>query len=161
MAEIAELGAKIKENEAAQAETTSIRQKENEQFMAETTEMKDVLRALGRAIVVLCDGVKKDSFLQEATGARLAVSAVVKALPITATTKFRDVSLLREFTSLHAGTQYTPQSASIQGILKDMFDTFSGDLEEFIAEKHQELAEMKELVAEKEKQTGGSRYHDC
>jgi len=67
---------------------------------------------------------------------------------------------------VHAGTKYTPQSASIQGILKDMFDTFSGDLEstteeeakrnknfeEFIAEKQQELAEMKELVAEKEKQ---------
>jgi len=166
MAEIAELAEKIKENEAAQAEATSIRQKENEQFMAETTEMKDVLRALGRAIVVLRDGVKKDSFLQEASGARIAVSAVVKALPITATAKFKDVSLLREFTSVHAGTKYAPQSATIQGILKDMFDTFSGDLEstteeearrnmnfeEFIAEKQQELTEMKELTATKEKQ---------
>jgi len=166
MAEIAELTAKIKENEAAQAEATSIRQKENEEFMAETTEMKDVLRALGRAIVVLRDGVKKDAFLQETSRARSAVSAVVQALPITAAAKFNGMSLLREFASAHAGAKYTPQSASIQGILKDMFDTFSGDLEstteleakrnknfeEFIAEKQQELSEMKELVSEKKQQ---------
>jgi len=166
IAEIAELGQKIKENEEAQAEATSIRQKENEQFMEETTEMKDVLRALGRAIIVLRDGVKKDSFLQESSGARSAVSAVVRVLPITKAAKFKDVSLLKEFVSVHAGTKYTPQSASIQGILKDMFDTFSGDLEstteveakrnkhfeEFIAEKQQELTEMKELVAEKKQQ---------
>merc|ERR1719444_430629 len=166
IAEIAELGQMIKENEAAQAEATSIRQKENEQFMEETTEMKDVLRALGRAIIVLRDGVKKDSFLQESSGARSAVSAVARVLPITKAAKFKDVSLLKEFVSVHAGTKYTPQSASIQGILKDMFDTFSGDLEstteveakrnkhfeEFIAEKQQELTEMKELVSEKKQQ---------
>merc|ERR1719359_805010 len=63
-----------------------------------------------------------------------------------------------------ARAEYAPQSASIQGILKDMYDTFSSNLEDdtqteatknrnfeaFIAEKAKEMIKAKEVKAKKE-----------
>jgi len=71
-------------------------------------------------------------------------------------------SLLMEFS--HGGSRYAPQSATIQGILKDMYETFVTDLESatmteatqnrefetFISIKAEELAELEEVKATKE-----------
>merc|ERR1719395_186922 len=65
---------------------------------------------------------------------------------------------------MKGGASYAPQSATVQGILKDMYETFSADLEsatneeatknrlfeDFIATKQQELIELKETKAKKE-----------
>lgn len=166
MSEIEEFTTKIKENEAAQAEATAIRQKENEEFMAESTEMKEVLNALGKAIVILKEGTKGLSFLQEESRARAAVTTVIEALPSAAIIKPKTSALLREFATIKGSAKYAPQSMTIQGILQDMFDQFSGDLEtsteeegkknrqfeDLIAEKMKELLEMKELMAKKEQE---------
>merc|ERR1719316_2001716 len=72
--------------------------------------------------------------------------------------------MLSEFAKNGASVGYAPQSASIQGILKDMYDTFSTNLEDdtqteasknrvfedFIAEKQTEQLNMKKVKAKKE-----------
>jgi len=166
MSEVADLMKKIQENEEAQAEATAIRQRENEEFLAESTEMKEVLKALGNALVVLKNGIKQDSFIQQGSRARASIAAVVDALPSAFMPRFRNVGLLREFAAFHAGTKYTPQFASIQGILQEMYDTFSSDLEstteaeakknkdfeELLAGKQEALLDMKDQVAKKEQE---------
>jgi predicted nucleic acid-binding Zn-ribbon protein len=172
-AEIAELTEAIRKNEEAQAEATTIRQKENAQFVAETDEMKQALAALEKAIIVLRDATKAKpqqptALLQRDTAAEgwsravAGVNAAIHALPVRAPLSSKQVSLLTEFVS--GSDSYAPQSATVQGILKDMYDTFSSDLEaamqeeasknrvfeDFIATKQKELIELKATKAKKE-----------
>jgi len=153
MSGVADLMTKIKENEDAQEEATSIRQKENEQFLAESTEMKEVLKALGNALVVLKDG----SFIQQGSRARASIAAVVDALPSAFMPKSKDVALLRKFAALRGGAKYTPQFASIQGILKEMYDTFSSDLESTTEAEAKKNKDFEELLAAKQKELGKMR----
>merc|ERR1719379_3196489 len=74
------------------------------------------------------------------------------------------ISMLSEFAKNGARVEYAPQSASIQGMLKDMYDTFSSNLEkdtqteatknrvfeDFIATKMEESNEMKATKLKKE-----------
>jgi len=167
--EIAELKESIRKNEEAQAEATAIRQKENEAYQAETAEMKQALAALEKAVTVLSDATKPaPALLQENAGssawhrASLSVRAAVAAIPAKADLSSQQMSLLSEF--MQAGAKYAPQSGTVQGILKDMYDTFSADLEsttqaeasknrlfeDFMATKQEELIKLKETKAKKE-----------
>lgn len=166
MAEIEELTQDIKANEEAQADATALRQKENGEYMAQTTEMKQVLAALEKAIIVLREGTKPSSFLQQGTAANLAVKAVIEALPVSASLKPEHAALLGEFAEMREGGKYAPQSWTVQGILRDMYDTFSEDLEStteteadrnrkfeiFIHAKVQDLKAIKEEKVKKETQ---------
>ena len=159
-AEIAKLSSKIKKNLEMQEEATNVRSKENEEFTAATTEMKEVLTALEQAITVL----KKEnerSLLQtsahvSATAAQAsALKNVLQKLPSLTLLKAEQLSLLQNA----AKSGYAPQSESIQGILGNMYDTFSNDLqdttqqeaksnreyEKFIENKQEELAEMEKI----------------
>ena len=174
-AEIVELTEAIRKNEEAQADATAIRQKENSQFMAETDEMKQALAALEKAIHVLRDATKpkpqpQTALLQRNSAAAgwgkavAGVSAAIQALPARAPLSPKHMSLLSEFVA--GGAAYAPQSATVQGILKDMYDTFSSDLEsameseasknrlfeDFIATKQKELIELKATKVKKEAQ---------
>merc|ERR1719443_1200185 len=51
-----------------------------------------------------------------------------------------------------AKASYSPQSATIMGILKDMYDTFAADLEKSNAEESAAQKAFEDLVAEKQKQ---------
>merc|ERR1719353_828850 len=51
-----------------------------------------------------------------------------------------------------AKASYSPQSATIMGILKDMYDTFSADLEKSNQEESAKQKAFEDLIAEKEKQ---------
>merc|ERR1719375_2178677 len=176
-AEIAELKEAIVENEKAQAEATAIRQKENAAYQAESTETMQALAALEKAITVLFDATKPEkeppALLQRASvvssveaqaRATHAVRAALAAIPAKAALAPQQLSLLSEF--MKGGAGYAPQSATVQGILKDMYETFSADLEsatndeatknrlfeDFIATKQQELIELKETLAKKEEE---------
>jgi len=129
ISEIEETVQAIKANEEKQAQLTAIRQKENALYMTETAEMKEVLVALERAIIILRDGKKESSFLQQGTTASSAVKAVIEALPVVAALKPKQAALLSEFAAANEGSKYAPQSVTVQGILRDMYDTFSADLE--------------------------------
>jgi len=166
--EIEQLEADIKDNEKAQAEATALRQKENAAFVAETDETKQAIAALEKAILVLVAGSKPSALLQQRSsaeaGAALALRNVVAAMPVSKTLKPQQVALLDEFLNSDAGAKYTPQSSTVQGMLKDMYETFATDLmvdtaaeatantnyENFIATKVAELKKMQEIKKEKE-----------
>jgi len=162
--EIDELQQNMQANREAQAEATSIRTKENTAYMAESTEMKEVLAALEKAIIVLRDGTKPTSFLQQGTTASNAVKAVIEALPTFVELKPKHAALLGEFAKVGEGEKYAPQSWTVQGILGDMYDTFSANLESatdtestrnrdfetFIADKTTQLQAMQNETAIKE-----------
>merc|ERR1719440_564243 len=89
---------------------------------------------------------------------------MINALPSRVSLNADQISMLSEFAEHGASAEYAPQSDSIQGILKDMYDTFSTNLEsdtqteakknrdyeDFIAEKQKEMIELKEVKAKKE-----------
>jgi regulator of replication initiation timing len=133
--EIAELEAHIKEIVEEQEELTTIREKENAAFQAEAAETKEALAALQDAINVLVAGTIKNtpkgaSFQQNAEllQSRSAVAKVLTVLPTTLKSlPVTQISLLSEFSKATSG--YAPQSATIQGMLVDMYATFSKDLE--------------------------------
>mmetsp|Transcript_52473 Transcript_52473/g.96666 ORF Transcript_52473/g.96666 Transcript_52473/m.96666 type:complete len:730 (+) Transcript_52473:80-2269(+) len=130
-AEIAELASQIADTEAAMDEATNLRSKENSAFMAESAEMKDALSALQSAVTVLLKATLPgaSSFVQQEAQAqsRTAVRAVLSALPSRVDLSADRVSMLSTFAG--AGGGYAPQSATIQGILSDMYTTFAADLE--------------------------------
>eukprot|EP00928_Gymnodinium_smaydae_P037673 TRINITY_DN26112_c0_g1_i1.p1 TRINITY_DN26112_c0_g1~~TRINITY_DN26112_c0_g1_i1.p1 ORF type:complete len:745 (-),score=268.53 TRINITY_DN26112_c0_g1_i1:39-2177(-) len=172
-AEIQTLLADIKDNEEAQATATTIRQKENAAYAAESAEMKQALEALERATKVLQGAMP--SLLQNGAGAATAAArreaaaslqAVVAALPAVGSPggveTLRQTALALAQDSAH----YSPQSATIQGILQEMYKTFSVDLEsktsseatsnknyeKLMSTKQEELAQMQASVAKKETQ---------
>merc|ERR1711920_971168 len=113
----------------AQAEATALRQKQNSEYMAATTEMKQALAALEKAILVLKEGTKMSSaFLQQGAGAA-AMRTVINALPSSINLKPDQLSLLNEFAQSGGAAKYAPQSWTVQGILRDMYETFAKDLE--------------------------------
>jgi len=133
-AEITELAKKIKDSEEEQESLTAIRSKQNAAYQAESAETKQALAALQQAIKVLAQattpGAKKaDALLQEDSElkSRDAVKAALSLLPTSASISPKHMSALSEFATAKHG--YSPQSASIQGILGDMYTTFSSDLE--------------------------------
>jgi hypothetical protein len=90
------------------------------------------------------------------------VKSVVEKLPTSVTLEPKQLSLLAEFAT--GGSAYAPQSMTVQGILRDMYDTFSNDLESatvteatsnrdfenFIATKMKELLQDKATKVKKE-----------
>eukprot|EP00401_Gymnodinium_catenatum_P036341 CAMPEP_0117576396 /NCGR_PEP_ID=MMETSP0784-20121206/62774_1 /TAXON_ID=39447 /ORGANISM="" /LENGTH=735 /DNA_ID=CAMNT_0005375643 /DNA_START=50 /DNA_END=2254 /DNA_ORIENTATION=+ len=129
-AEMAQLKKEMDANQEQQAELTAIRQRENAAYVAETTEMKEALAALQKAIVVLRDAT---TLLQQGGGASVstataAVRAVMQALPTTTRLKPDQLAVLTQLASA-GGAKYSPQSWTVQGILQDMYATFSSDLE--------------------------------
>lgn len=156
--EIAKLQKEIRENEEDQAKSTSIRQKENTDFQQEKAEMEQTLNALERAVKVLSGAGTGKSFVQLNSHDKSTIEAALSLAEVPR----NNVALIRQF--MKSG--YAPQSASIQGILKDMYTTFATNLEEDtqvefekqtafekkIALLQEELASMKEQVAKKQAQ---------
>lgn len=133
--EIAELTQKIKDNEEQQETLTALRSKQNAAYSALSSETQQALGALQQAIKVLAEatapGAKKaDALLQEDSElqGRDAVKAALSVLPMSASVLPKHLSVLSEFTK--AKHRYSPQSATIQGILGDMYTTFASDLED-------------------------------
>lgn len=130
-AEIAELTENIRVNGEMQAEQTAIREKENAAYTAETAEMKEALVAMEQAIIVLKDATARalvqTSDAVSSAKAAAATARVIQALPMKAALSPKRLAQLTSFAQVKEG--YAPQSESIQGILGDMYDTFSADLE--------------------------------
>lgn len=160
--EIKGLAQDIKENEKKQAEQTSIREKENTAFMAEKVELESAIGALEKAITVLKAATGGSSFLQ--TSAMLEV--VSKIAEASSHVKLSDsqMSFLAEVSDHKGSNSYAPQSATIQGILADMYTTFSNNLqtstadeatahrnyEDLMATYQSELITLQETVVKKE-----------
>merc|ERR1719460_3064219 len=74
-----------------------------------------------------------------------AVKSVLERLPSASHVSDSTMSLLSEFTSAKAG--YAPQSATIQGMLADMYLTFSDDLESSTNDEANKNSQFEELYA--------------
>jgi predicted nucleic acid-binding Zn-ribbon protein len=128
-AEIEKLSADIKANEEEQEKLTSVRSKENAAWQAESEETKQALAALQEAIKVLTKATTgKTGLLQIRQQVTMnAVRNVINKMPSNAALPAKHLNLLSEFLTAKDG--YAPQSATIQGILSDMYTTFSKDLQ--------------------------------
>jgi len=142
--DIHHLSKSMSENQAAQDAATAIRTKENTAYMAEKTEMETTLSALQRAIEVLSGAGTKTSMIQTVASDTLlsvakGVDKIVTKMPnIDRLLSPKQLKLIRTFAKDPAefydqkaekAASYNPASSTILGILKDMYDTFSMDLE--------------------------------
>jgi hypothetical protein len=130
-AEIAQLRKEIKENNEYRSKITAVRQKENADFSQEKAEMEQTLNALERAIGVLSGaGTQEKSVAEEDLEKNrftmLQVKDTVRTAASVANLSRKDAALVQQF----LGSEYNPQSATITGILKDMYNTFASTLEE-------------------------------
>merc|ERR1719405_355048 len=145
-AEIAELARNMETNRREQAEATAIRAKENGSYNDNKALMEQTMNALQRAIEVLSGAGTKTALLQmdkprdELTLLRTAaaVHEAVKHMPADHQLSPKQLSMLSSFTADPAEfydqkaqqkESYSPASATIQGILKDMYDTLAMNLE--------------------------------
>jgi len=163
--EIKGLAEDIKKNQDQQEEQTSIREKENSAFMAEKTELESALSALGKAVKVL-GAATGASFVQTSKWASTMSDLVSKMSQASLTLKLseKQISLLNELSGNKESSSYAPQSATIQGILSDMYTTFSKNLqtstsdeakahrnyEDLMATYHKQLATLQETLVKKE-----------
>jgi len=165
-AEIKELAADIRENEAAQESAKAIRSKENAAYIAERTEMEQAINALERAITVLKGATTAPASLRQTRAdiekwsmALAALRETIGRLPPKTAPDAKHVAMLTQL-----GSGYTPQSATVQGILSDMYSSFSETLqrlssdeatkhrshEDLMATYHKELATLQETIVKKE-----------
>eukprot|EP00746_Dinoflagellata_sp_MGD_P154931 gnl/MRDRNA2_/MRDRNA2_85125_c0_seq1.p1 gnl/MRDRNA2_/MRDRNA2_85125_c0~~gnl/MRDRNA2_/MRDRNA2_85125_c0_seq1.p1 ORF type:complete len:717 (+),score=279.55 gnl/MRDRNA2_/MRDRNA2_85125_c0_seq1:82-2232(+) len=179
--EIAQDSLEINDNQQAQDEATGIRQKENAAYMAEKTEMETTLNALQRGIEVMSGAGTKTALLQASPMDEMTLLSVaagvhqaIKMLPNDHVISSKELALVSNFAKDPAefydqkaekAASYNPASATIMGILKDMYDTFSMNLEkatevEAVAQKNYESLigvkenEMATLVDARKKKEG-------
>merc|ERR1719353_384726 len=163
--EIAELEASIAEANEAMAKATKIREKENSDYQEEKAYMETTLSSLHAAIEVLGGaGTKKMMLLKAASMVRTAILDSPKLDALSADklrlmkTFFEDpVAMIQEPVDYYdqkaqAKASYSPQSATIMGILKDMYDTFGADLEKSNQEESDKQKAFEDLIAQKQKQ---------
>jgi len=152
--EIADLTENINANEEEQEELTAVREKQNAAWQAESAEVKQALAALQTAITVLASATApkaetRDSvgLIQESERLRMkyAVKSVLDTLPSNIGLPPTRMALLSEFTSAESG--YAPQSATIQGMLGDMYLTFSNNLESATLDEANQNADFEEIYA--------------
>lgn len=138
--EITETESTIAKTKDERATAITIRSKAHGEWVAETDESKQAIAALVKAIEILVDGTAP-SFLQgEVSKEHTAVQMALQVLPQRAKVDRGQVALL----SSALEGKYAPQSMTIQGILKDMFDTLAKSVEsatrdEAIAQRNHDL----------------------
>jgi len=153
-AEIAEATEEIQANEQEQESLTAVRQKQNGAWAAESDEVKQALAALQKAIKVLASATtlnQEGSALIQSTQemqSKSAVNNVLAKLPSTVGLPPARMALLSEFVSSAAG--YAPQSATIQGMLGDMYLTFAANLESDTSEEASRNHDYEKLHAQLE-----------
>merc|ERR1719181_1997641 len=163
---IAELQGYIAEANDAMAQATKIREKENSDYQQEKAYMETTLTSLHQAIEVLSGAGTKGGvgFLKVVSKVRSALLDSPRLDMLSdekarlLKTFFEDpLSLLQDPVDYYdqkaqAKASYSPQSATVTGILKDMYDTFSADLEKSNQEESAAQKSFEDLIAEKQKQ---------
>jgi len=142
----------IQDTESKKAQETTIRMTQNGKYMKMDPESKTGIESLERAIAVINKATSKMSGAvggadskagkpmaavqlshtdaEAATQAMSAVQSVLENIPLDVTLDTDHVSLLSEFVSSGDLTKYAPQSATIMGILTDMYTTFTKNLQD-------------------------------
>merc|ERR1719156_5476 len=137
--------------------------------MSEKAEYEEAIDALERAIKVLSGAGTKTGLLQgghaTSQAARMkavnSVRSVVRALPMNANLGSEKLAAIESFmqvafepTAQDASASYAPQSATVQGILKDMYDSFTTDLEALTQTEATKQKDYEDLTAGLVKEKG-------
>jgi len=149
--EVLQLKADLKQHKAdraaakaAVAEATAIREKEAAEFATLSSEYKTNIAAMQKAIAALEKGMT--GFLQTSAASYLRKLAQSDSIAED------NREVLTEFLSQGSNSEYAPSSGQIVGILKQMLDTMSADLEEATATEEAAIKDFDALVAAKTKQ---------
>lgn len=148
--EIAGLIQDIKSNQEQQDEATSIREKESTAYMAERAELEQAIAAMEKGIAVL-SAATNPSFVQTSTWAS-AMSEIVAKVAIPSLSSKVDEKQLAALAQLSSKNSYAPQSATIEGILSDMYTTFTKNLQSSTAEEAKSHRNYEDLMATYQKQ---------
>merc|ERR1719163_2572782 len=168
-AEVKQLEKDVAANEAAQKEATGIREKENADYTTTRTQSEQTIGALEHAIKTLTGAGEGASALQQAeilsvaAGVRSALRVAPKDLMSE-----QDIDNVKSFVkdptgffsrkqASFSGAQvsqnpfgdYAPASTAIQGTLKNMYDTFTSQLEAANADESGKQKSYEELMATK------------
>lgn len=139
--EIAKLTKDIAENEEDQAKSTAIRERQAADYLQEKAEIEQTINALERAVKVLSGaGTGKKSLLS-------VKSTLNAALSVAAVSKEQS-----DIVSAFLESGYSPQSETIQGILKDMYATFTTNLESNTADDMKSQGQFETKIALLQKQ---------
>jgi hypothetical protein len=165
--EIAGLQEAIEKTTASMKKLTSIREKENSEYQSQKDYMETTLSSLHKAIQVLSGaGTGGDmALLKVAAQVR---SKILEAPQLDALSD-KSSHLLKIFfedpvsfmqgkqepvdyydKAAQAKASYSPQSATVTGVLKDMYDTFSADLEKSNQEESNLQKAFEDEIAVKE-----------
>jgi len=149
--EIADLTERITRNGNEQEAITAVREKQNAAWAEETAEVKQALSALQDAITVLAKATTP-ALLQGSARVRTqqSVRNVLDKLPSRIGLAPDRMALLSEFVSAASG--YAPQSATIQGMLGDMYLTFANNVESATLEEANQNADFEKLYADLEEE---------
>jgi hypothetical protein len=175
--------ADIAKNEHAMKGLTKVREEENREYQETKSYMETTITALHQAIEVLNGaGTKKVFAEMDLLKVAAKVRSAILDSPRLTSMSEKQSKLLKTFLEdpvvflqddpeadyydqkAQAKASYSPQSATVTGILKDMYDTFSSDLEKAnkeesdsqkafedeIAVKTSQNKELQELVTGKE-----------
>lgn len=166
-AEINTLAKDIKGNLESQAEATGIRNKQHTTFVAMKTESDACIAALKHAIDVLDGaGTGRTVQLQQAESLSVVrgVSRALEMLPTSSSdlVSDHDRELISQFlkdpsAQVHGASflqhnpfgDYAPASTQVVGIMKNMLDTFTADLESATEEEKQQLKAFEQLMKTK------------
>merc|ERR1719379_1712645 len=164
-AEISELNAQIRDNQASQQQATTMREKANGNFLKQKSEFETTIGSLEKAIMVLSGaGTKKLGLLEQKTAMKTLarnVHRAIQSLPLDAALSPRQRKVVDEFLQdpaeyydqkAAAKESYAPASATIQGILKDMYDTFVKNLESSTQTESDQVKNFEDLMAVKTKE---------
>lgn len=174
-AEIAEMKKLIAGNIDSQREAGEVRTKENAEYDEDKAEAENCIGALEAAVKVLtgAGGSGKKGFLETLQEAQLlgvvaGIKGVLKTSEVTRRFSDDEIAQVEKFAEkpedFVGGRQfafsaaqvannpagdYAPQSTQIQGILKGMYDAFTGDLEKDNAEEAEKQKSFEALIATK------------
>jgi len=176
-AEVAQLTKDIAANLASQKDATTMRNKENAEYAGERSDSENCIGALEAAVKVLTGAGAKKGFLDTSThkAQLLSVAAQVRSVLNKAPRGFSEeqlamvkmfVSKPEDYMAKHASGlvaaqvgqkqnpfgDYAPQSTQIQGILKGMYDAFTGDLEKANAAEAEAQKSFEALMATKKEE---------
>mmetsp|Transcript_4865 Transcript_4865/g.10705 ORF Transcript_4865/g.10705 Transcript_4865/m.10705 type:complete len:701 (+) Transcript_4865:90-2192(+) len=170
-AELAQLKKDLASNKASQKEATSLRGKENAEYQQTKNEMEEAIGALEKAINALSGagmpGAGSSLITKEAKQARIMdvaadLRGALEMAPRGIVTREQAASVSGffanpgSFAQTGAGSKgvdaYAPASGEIVGILKDMFDTFTSNLETASATEAENLKIFEDLMAAKQKE---------
>jgi hypothetical protein len=154
--EIAEHEAEIAKNNDEMKKLTGIREKENADYQEDKAYKETAISSLHQAIEVL-NGAGTGGDVGLLSVASHVRSAVLNSPKLAALSESQS-TMLKTFLEnpdeyyekkAQAKASYSPQSATVTGILKDMYDTFAADLEKANQEESTAQKGFEEVIEKK------------